>query len=110
MDVSVVIALEARRSLFWPMEHLGGRAMSQMSKTATNHSRELLVGPLTDLPPPTSLQSALEACHPAEKLDESKPQFKVAMDESKRRKTNHPVNHLASRMSYEGQAAQTLNQ
>jgi hypothetical protein len=81
-----------------------------MSRTATNHPRKLLVGSLTDLPPQNFLQSALEACHPAEKLDESKPQFKVTMDDTKRRKMDNPVNPLASRISYEGQAAQTLNQ
>jgi hypothetical protein len=81
-----------------------------MSRTATNHPRKLLVGSLTDLLPPTSLQNALEACHPAEKLGESKPPFEVTMDDTKRQKMDHPVNPLASRISYEGQAAQTLNQ
>jgi hypothetical protein len=81
-----------------------------MSRRATNHPWKLLVGSLTDLPPPNSLQSALEACHPAENLGESKPQFKVTMDDTKRRKMDHPANPLASRVSYEGQAAQTLKQ
>jgi hypothetical protein len=68
------------------------------------------MGSQTNLPHPTSLQSALEACHPAEKLGGSKPQFKVTMDHAYRQKLDHPVNPLASKISYEEQAGQVLNQ